>query len=304
MMQTQSYRFADCEILRPISDVAFKAIFSHSAALLQDLLSCALCFPSPMTSVTYINTELSPDLDGAKSCRLDVAVQLDDGTLVDIEIQASPDPAIKRRSVAYASKLLSSQIEAGKKSPQPDVIALFLLNYEIFKEAPKQWLHSFELRTPDGRYLQERVFRIDFVELLKGKQLHAEGNSVFSKWIIFFTAETFQELKALCDKDKVLRQAKEKLEMISKDKQIWSDARAKWEGEFAITQKFLAAEARGKAEGKAEGLREGIEKGMEKGIRSAALGMLEVGMPHEQICKALKITEAELAKLLSTAKEE
>ncbi len=187
-MQTQSYRFADCEIFGPTSDVAFKALFSHSAALFQDLLSCALCFSSPITSVTYINTKLSPDLDGSKSCRLDVAVQLDDGALVDIEIQASLDPAIKRRSVVYASNLLSSQIEAGKKSPQPDVVSLFLLNYEIFHEVPQEWLHSFELRTPDGRYLQERVFRIDFVELLKGKQEYGKGNSVFSKRIDFFTA--------------------------------------------------------------------------------------------------------------------
>jgi hypothetical protein len=142
--------------------------------------------------------------------------------------------------------------------------------------------------------LKETAFRIDFAELPKAKLLREYQKSLFSKWVEFFTVQTYAELKALCEHDAILRQAQEGLEMVSKDTQIWSDARARWEGEFAINQEKIAIAKKYRA----EGLAEGREEGREETLHKAAHGMVEAGISHQVICKVLQITEAELTELL------
>ncbi len=92
--------------------------------------------------------------------------------------------------------------------------------------------------------------------------------------------------------------------MVSKDKQIWSDARARWEGEWTIEQRLIVAtmegEARGKAEGKAEGEARGEAKGKAETLQTAIQGMLSEGMTRDSICRALRITPAEFDSLLKT----
>jgi predicted transposase/invertase (TIGR01784 family) len=280
-------------------------MFSRSKELVMDLLQSAYRFNPEIESVDYINTELSAERDGAKTCRLDVAVKLADGTVIDVEVQTHQDLGIKKRSISYAAKLLSSQIECGKDDDQPDVMALFLLQHEIFPELPNEWMRSFELRDKCGCFLEERALRIDFMELLKAKSLHAEGNSVFSRWVDFFTAESFAALKVICANDATLRVAQEKLEMVSKEQQIWSDARAKWEGEWTIKQRELYAVRHAKAEGKAEGKVEGKVEGKAEAAKEAqeerraiVRNMINEGLSRETICKVLKITDSELASLL------
>jgi hypothetical protein len=73
-MEKEGYRFQDCEILRPVCDVAFKATFSKDEEMAMDLITSYIDFGKPVTTLEYINTELSPDMDGGKSCRLDVSM--------------------------------------------------------------------------------------------------------------------------------------------------------------------------------------------------------------------------------------
>jgi hypothetical protein len=73
-MEKEGYRFRDCEILRPVCDVAFKATFSKDEEMAMDLITSYIDFGKPVTTLEYINTELSPDMDGGKSCRLDVSM--------------------------------------------------------------------------------------------------------------------------------------------------------------------------------------------------------------------------------------
>ncbi len=84
--------------------------------------------------------------------------------------------------------------------------------------------------------------------------------------------------------------------MVSKDKQIWADARARWEGEWTLEQRLIVAtmegEARGEARGKAEAKTETLQ--------SAIQGLLNEGLTREVICRALRITPAELDALLKT----
>ncbi len=283
-MEKEGYRFRDCEILRPVCDVAFKATFSKDEEMAMDLITSYIDFGKPVTTLEYINTELSPDMDGGRSCRLDVSMVLSDNTVVDVEVQTKRDLGIRRRSVAYAAKLLSSQLRTGKGILQPNVLSLFLLDHIMFPKEAGIWHRSYDLRDSLGRPFEKGVFQIDFVELPLAKELHAQGKPLFSKWTEFFTAESYAELMAVCACDPVLRRAQECLEMVSKDKQIWSDARARWEGEWTIEQRLIVATMEGEA----------------RTLQTAVQGMLNEGMTREVICRALRITPAEFDSLLKT----
>ena len=78
-----------------------------SKELVMDLLQSAYRFDPEIQSVDYINTELSAERDGAKACRLDVAVKLAAGNVIDLEIQTHQDSSIRKRSIAYAPAVLS-----------------------------------------------------------------------------------------------------------------------------------------------------------------------------------------------------
>jgi len=105
-------------------------------------------------------------------------------------------------------------------------------------------------------------------------------------------------LKAICANDATLRVAQEKLEMVSKEQQIWSDARAKWEGEWTIKQRELYAVRHAKAEGKAEGKAEAEREAQEK-RRTIVANMMNEGLSRETICRIFKITDSELVALLA-----
>jgi hypothetical protein len=66
-------------------------LMSESPEALLDLLNRILKPQSRFVSTTGLNGEILPELDGEKASRLDILVECDDGTKVDIEMQCGPN---------------------------------------------------------------------------------------------------------------------------------------------------------------------------------------------------------------------
>jgi predicted transposase/invertase (TIGR01784 family) len=71
------------------NDFVFKAVLTSSEDVLISLLTAVLKPPSPIGRARVLNPELPKDLADDKGGFLDVSVELQDGTRLDVEMQAN-----------------------------------------------------------------------------------------------------------------------------------------------------------------------------------------------------------------------
>jgi hypothetical protein len=129
-------RFFDSKnLIRPTGDLIFKKLMSESPEALLDLLIRILKPQSRFVSATVINGEIWPELDGEKASRLDVLVECDDGTKVEIEMQCGPNEALEQRAMFYASRIYASSLPEGQAYSQlPHCAVIFILEEAYFPD--------------------------------------------------------------------------------------------------------------------------------------------------------------------------
>ncbi len=79
-----------------------------------------------------------------KGGRLDLEAKLNDGLIVNIEMQLRNLENMEKRTMYYASKILSREVERGEKYEEINpIIMVNILDYEIF--GFKEYVHKTEI---------------------------------------------------------------------------------------------------------------------------------------------------------------
>ena len=257
--------YPDAQVLKPTWDHAFKSLFLDHKELTLRFIEDFIEFEHPITDLTFLSNDIESKNNNGKSVRLDVALRLADGTLIDLEMQTSAEPGYLRRCVYYNAMLLVSQTKSGsaysKKAASkvsarkahtspplefsaapdntkqsadslPNVMSLTLLSTCLPQLPAEKFRHSFQLL--DGtEFLDKDCFRIDLIELPKLRERISEVPERQRIWLEFFLARSYAEVKQLGEQDTVIRRACEVLEMMSEDEKLKDLARRIWQGEFA-----------------------------------------------------------------------
>jgi len=259
--------FPDADIFRPTWDHAFKAIFLNHQELTLRFVNAFFDFESPITDLSFLSTEIEPQGHDAKSVRLDVALRLGNGTLIDLEMQTSLKAGYLRRSVLYAALLLVTHTKKGashakrhsqEKNPgkpglessshghvaQPNVISLTLLNDLLPHKNQDKFRHSYQLRDGDD-FLDKDCFRIDVIELPRLRQTLDTLPASQRIWMRLFLAQSYSEVRQLAREEPLFSKVCEVLEMVSKNRKMQDRARMIWEGEFAVlNEKYILEKER------------------------------------------------------------
>jgi hypothetical protein len=239
-------------------------------------------FDCPIIDLNFLTNDIEPKNHNGKSVRLDVALKLANGILIDLEMQTSFSAGYLRRCVFYNSMLLVSQTKSGASYQRqrseslenqdkfalpsdakdlslevdrratgflPNVFSLTLLNDRLPQKSPDKFRHSYQLRDGDD-YLDKDCFRIDVVELPKLRERLEEVPERQRIWVRFFLARTYAEVKQLCEEDSIIKRACEVLEMVSKEDEMQDLARMIWQGEFAKRHEELLRQERDHAQAK------------------------------------------------------
>ena len=90
--------FESRKLMRPTADLLFKKELQESPEAVVHLLNNVLRPQIPFVSVTFRNVEIPADIVTAKTVRLDVLGHLNDGTVVDIEMQCGDRTALAKRT--------------------------------------------------------------------------------------------------------------------------------------------------------------------------------------------------------------
>jgi predicted transposase/invertase (TIGR01784 family) len=256
-------------LLSPKLDVNFKRMFAaeQSRDVLISLLTAVLRPAKPIVEVTVINPELPVDMLDDKSIVLDVLVRLDDGSLVDVEMQTESRPGASARALYYWARLASSELHRGEQYVAlRRVVLVLILGYRAFPDAPFHGV--FQVRERQSGVLLSDVLEIHSVELPRLGEVGPEDQAAEERlvlWARFMNARELHEFEKLAKMDPIMARAKSILEQLSADPSAQEAARQRELGLMNWHHSHFVAREEGKAEGEAKGKAEGEAKGKAEG---------------------------------------
>ena len=269
------------------NDYAFKRLLGseENKPLLQDFLECILDLtPQQVLDLEFMDKELTKEEFSDKTGILDVKLKLTDGTVIDIEIQASWNASFVKRTLFYWAKMYTADFKAGESYDKLhrciaiNIIADgFRLNNAIHSE--------YLLQEKTAHTTLTDVLEIHFLDLQAAKRAKEEGNakenrSQLINWLRFIGATNRKERAMIATKSPVLQMLNEKIDVLtlSPTERKLYESRMKLKSDITTISEtqFSAGVERGKllglTEGKSLGLAEGKSLGLAEG---KSLGLAE-----------------------------
>ena len=287
----------DLDILPPSDDRVFKLLLTSPEAKpgLINLISGLI--GRNVVDVTLYPNELPPEDTKEKAERLDVNGKIDDGSQVNLEMQAShmqedldgQHRNLKGKSVYYLTDLHSSQPAKGLR--RYDRLArsyqITFCSYTVFPNLP-DYVNSFSMRHDTTGELLCDAIHMTFVELSKLSKVLEKPVSdmtALDKWSVFLRYAPDPQYRNAVNKviesEEVLQVAGNLLMSISQDERERAVFRSRRKFQTDLQSDLATAEDNGKA------------------IRSIeiARNLLKMGLPSSQIAAATGLTVSEIEKL-------
>ena len=210
-----------------LNDFAFKYVFGEDCKEANDALKSLLTvfLERKVNSVVVKNSEIVKDFSKMKSPRLDLLVEFDDRTMVDLEMQLrQTKDNLPIRFSYYLARLHGSQQLEGKYYKQlKETIVLVFFNVDIIDN--NRMCNTFTLRNEEGlSFVEESQDRmklrtIEMAKLDVNKPL--EDMNEQEKMIYYFLnchkGMDDSKIKVMIEKDGVIQMLEKRVETISDD---------------------------------------------------------------------------------------
>ena len=315
--------------LLPIkNDYVFKRIFSYEGNedVLIDLLEAILKIK--IRKIVLKNPEMISERESGKKFILDIKAELDDGTIVDIEMQTSDEKNIEERSTTYSGRMISEQLQAGDKYTKLNkVIFIVILNFEYYKR--NSYYHIVRPRFDEieeeyfvdmGYVKQDEIatkyIEMHYIELPKYFKKNPAIKTKLDEWLWLFSGDE-EKMEMVKRKNNKVKKAMNTLERISldpKERQMYEDIKTE---EFLqrVSENNIRKESekigfsKGHDAGRKEGEKIGFSKGQDVGRAEGedigkrkkeieiAKKMLDKNIKIEEIMEITELTKEEIEKI-------
>ena len=266
------------DILPPSDDRVFKLILTDPKAKpgLVKLISAII--DRNVVDVALHPNELPLGNMDEKAERFDVNCKIDDGSQINLEMQASrlqedtggKHKNLKGKSVYYLTDLHSSQPSKGlqRYDHLSRTYQITFCSYTVFASQPN-YVNSFSLRHDTTGELLCDAIQIFFVELSKLKDLLKKPVNEMSdldKWSVFLQYAPDQEhrekVNEVIESEEVLQMAGNLLMSISQDERERAIFRSRRKFQTDLQSDLATAEDRGRRDSKIEIARNALQMGM------------------------------------------
>ena len=284
------------ELLPLTDDYIFKRVFAYKGneSVLKDFLEALLKIEIKGIKIT--NPEIIPYEKGEKRGLLDIKAEINDGTMLDVEMQMKNERNTEERATEYMGKMISEQLQVGdsyqklKKS-----IVIFITNYNFLNRNSYHSVGRMKFdKTIKDEYVNmgydkedevaSKYIEVHYIELPKFKKKELSRFTKLDQWMCIFTQN--KEGIMLAEKEnKEIKRAINTLDFLSKDPK----ERERHNSIVMAEYNRLVSEHNFFEDGKNEGRRE--EK------IEIAKEMLKENMPIEMIMKLTKLTKEEIQNL-------
>ena len=276
------------------NDIIFKAFFARpgNEIFLIDFLEALLKIKIEKIKIKEeVNLEqLSVEEKGG---RLDLQATLNDGIIVNIELQMNNNFNIEERTTLYSSKVNSRDAKRGTDYSEINkVIMINILGYNLLDV--EEYISETVIVLDKHRdYEVLKGIKWYFIELPKFRKKNPDMYDKIDQWICFIDDSNKEAVKMAESKNVVLKKARKELDYLTGDAAVrrMAELREKWEMDEIAVKKH--AERIGKEEGRREGKIEG--KIEEK--RAVAKKLLEIGVEISKIIEATGLNKEEIENL-------
>ena len=280
------------ELLPLTDDYIFKRVFAYKGneSVLKDFLEALLKIEIKGIKIT--NPEIIPYEKGEKRGLLDIKAEINDGTMLDVEMQMKNERNTDERATEYMGKMISEQLQVGedyqnlKKS-----IVIFITNYNFLKRNSYHSIGRMKFdKTIEDEYVNlgydkedevaSKYIEVHYIELPKFKKKELSKFTKLDQWMCIFTQN--REGIMLAEKEnKEIKRAINTLDFLSKDPK----ERERHNSIVMAEYNRLVSEHNFFEDGKKEGKLEIAKK------------MLKEKVPIEMIEKFTELSKEEIEKI-------
>lgn len=250
------------------------------------------------TSVKLINTEQPAYSHEEKHSVLDIVGIMDNGTLVDIEVQVEADSSFSHRTTYYAASLLRDQGKRGVAyTAIRPVISINILNW-VKRPSTERYISMAAFSYVDEHELEDNLIIKYDIELPKAKLSDYRKLRRSDAWIAYFNGHTSETVwKEMIALEPALEEAKRREEL------FWSDFERRLayfreeEGKRLYQYRMQQAKQEAMQQGHEEGRAEGIQQGIQENSSHIGKLMLSKGYPKEEISELTGLSLEEIEQL-------
>lgn len=280
------------EIIPMTCDFALKEIMDNPLVrkhFISDVTGIPL---EEIKSIRIINPFLWRRRKNEKLGILDLQMEMNDNTRINIEMQVKRLARWDRRNLFYLAKMFTEDLKIGEKYDRlKKCICISILDFNL---TGRPEYHSvYRLRDEKG-YEFSDLFEIHTIELKK----KLNGENKVDDWIRLFNAETEEELKMIKTNNPGILEAMRELRVMSLSKRlrlIYEEHLKEIRDRHMIEDE---AREQGHAEGREKGLAEGRAKGQEQKLMDQISRKLAKGQSAEQIAEALEEEPEVISQLI------
>uniref|UniRef100_UPI00259B509C Rpn family recombination-promoting nuclease/putative transposase n=1 Tax=uncultured Megamonas sp. TaxID=286140 RepID=UPI00259B509C len=162
---------------------------------------------SYFVDINFLDKERLPDIETGKVPELDILAKLNDGTLINVEIQVTKQEYFSKRSLYYWSRLYAYQLNKGQNYDElKQTITINLLNFNYLPyETCHNSYHVYNDKTQD---ILIDDLELHFIELNKFKLSDVRKLRQAENWIAYFSPKcTDEQREAIAMNNPVIKEA-------------------------------------------------------------------------------------------------
>lgn len=193
------------------NDYMFRAVLQSNNRVLRGLI-CSLLH---LSEQKVISVEITNPI--IKEFRLDINVNLNNRTLINLEMQIANKLNWRERSVMYLCRSFDHLSHGQNYSEAKSAIHIGFLDYTLFKERP-EFYGSYKLINVKNRQKYSDSLTLNVVDLSRIDLATEEDKKYhIHEWALLFKSTTWEEIKMLASKDEYLQEASETMFRMSAD---------------------------------------------------------------------------------------
>lgn len=260
------------------NDIIFKAFFCRKGneEFLVDFLNALLKIE--IKQIVIREEGGLQQLSGKeKGGRLDIQAILNDGVIVNIELQIQNERNIRERTTLYSSKVLAREVTKGSKYEDiKQVIMVNILDYEML--GFEEYISETAIVLDKHReYEVLKGIKWYFIELPKFRRAHPDMEKKINQWLAFIDDYDKEAIKLAEKNNKTLERARFEMNYLTGDAAVrrLAELREKWEMDRNSD----------------------IYYAKEEGKEEVAKKLIKMKLPIEQIIEATGLSKEQIEKL-------
>jgi predicted transposase/invertase (TIGR01784 family) len=214
--------------LRMTSDYLFKYLLQTEPDILRAIICAFLDIrAADIRKITVLNAIKLSDDPAGKEMVLDVCVEMNDDTIINLEMQVRDNHDWPERTLSYMCRCFDDMKKGQGYSVVKGVHHIGFLDYTLFEDSP-EFFSIYRLRNERTGKLYTSKFSITVVELNQINLATEEDRAKHRDlWARFFKAGSWEELRMIAQQDTDIKKAVDSVYKLSQDEEFRMKYRAR-----------------------------------------------------------------------------